>query len=240
MENLQSSAVAVKSKPGIDATALKIIGIIAMTADHVGYFLFPKVAVFRWVGRIAYPIFAYMIAEGCRYTKNKLRYFLSVFGVGIGCALAAYLAAGSLCLPIFVTFACSIALIFAIEKAAAAGEAASERRAFGTLAALLTALYFSLFELQVIPKLEVDYGFFGILTPVLIRFGRSKGERLLALAIGLCLISTGMELAQLFSLAAVAVLTLYSGERGRYSLKWFFYGYYPLHIAVLYGIAQLV
>lgn len=57
---------------GISATALKIIGMIAMTIDHIGYFLFPQIEAFRIIGRIAYPIFAYMIAEGCRYTRNKV------------------------------------------------------------------------------------------------------------------------------------------------------------------------
>lgn len=68
---------------GISATALKIIGMIAMTIDHIGYFLFPQIEAFRIIGRIAYPIFAYMIAEGCRYTRNKVKYLwcrLRLFG----------------------------------------------------------------------------------------------------------------------------------------------------------------
>lgn len=75
----------------MNATTLKIIGMIAMTIDHIGYFLFPQSVGFRVIGRIAYPIFAYMIAEGCRYTRNKARYFLSIFCIGCVCSLVSYL-----------------------------------------------------------------------------------------------------------------------------------------------------
>jgi len=44
-----------------------------MTVDHLGFILFPSLIILRIIGRIAFPIFAYMIAEGCRYTKNEKR-----------------------------------------------------------------------------------------------------------------------------------------------------------------------
>ena len=89
---------------GISATALKIIGMIAMTIDHIGYFLFPQIEAFRIIGRIAYPIFAYMIAEGCRYTRNKVKYLLSVLGVGCGCSAVSYITEASLYQSILITF----------------------------------------------------------------------------------------------------------------------------------------
>lgn len=224
---------------GISATALKIIGMIAMTIDHIGYFLFPQIEAFRIIGRIAYPIFAYMIAEDCRYTRNKVKYLLSVLGVGCGCSAVSYITEGSLYQSILITFACSIALIFVLEKAIS-GSRHLEKVLFGLSGILLTGLYFCLFRIHIIPGLETDYGFYGILTPALIRFGRNKSEKLLALTVGLCLISIGGMPSQLFSLAAVGILAFYNGKRGKHGMKWLFYGYYPLHIAVLYAISQLV
>ena len=58
-------------KQGLSGTAIKIIALLSMTIDHFGVIFFPKVELFRILGRIAMPIFAYMIAEGCRYTKTK-------------------------------------------------------------------------------------------------------------------------------------------------------------------------
>ena len=59
----------------MNATQLKVIGIVSMTIDHIGYFLFPQMTVLRVIGRLAYPIFAYMIAEGWkRVLKNNQSY----------------------------------------------------------------------------------------------------------------------------------------------------------------------
>ena len=62
-------------KKGLSGTAIKIIALLSMTIDHVGVIFYPDVMLFRIFGRIAMPIFAYMIAEGCVYTKHKAKRF---------------------------------------------------------------------------------------------------------------------------------------------------------------------
>ena len=71
------------SQKGLSGNTLKIVAAVSMLLDHIGVVFFPHVAVFRILGRLALPIFAFMIAEGCRYTKNRLRYFLTIFGLGV-------------------------------------------------------------------------------------------------------------------------------------------------------------
>ena len=63
---------------GLSNDRLKIIAVVTMVTDHIGAYLFPNVMLFRMIGRISFPIFAFMIAEGCRYTKNKKRYLLNM------------------------------------------------------------------------------------------------------------------------------------------------------------------
>ena len=58
-------------KIGLTNNQLKIIAMISMLIDHIGLQMFPDLLIFRIIGRLAFPIFAYMIAEGCFYTKNK-------------------------------------------------------------------------------------------------------------------------------------------------------------------------
>ena len=55
----------------LTGNALKILAALFMTIDHIGVMLFPRVLVLRIIGRLALPIFAFMIAEGCKYTRNK-------------------------------------------------------------------------------------------------------------------------------------------------------------------------
>lgn len=226
----------VSTRVGLDATVLKLIGVVTMTIDHIGYILFPKLALLRIIGRLAYPIFAYLIAEGCTYSRHKTKYFLSVLGTGLLCSVASYWAERSLYQSIMITFACSIGLIFLLERART-----QRKRAFwsGVFALALTAC-FLLFQLRLIPGFMTDYGFLGIITPLLVWLGKGKREKILGLTVGLCLIVLEMGGVQGFSLVAVPLLVLYSGKRGKYRWKAFFYLYYPIHLAMVYGIARLM
>ena len=53
---------------------LKLIALVTMLVDHVGVLLFPDEWTFRTIGRIAFPIFAYLLAQGFIYTRDRWRY----------------------------------------------------------------------------------------------------------------------------------------------------------------------
>ena len=55
---------------GINTFVLKLIAIISMLIDHIGAILFPSSEVLRIIGRLAFPIFAFIIVEGYFHTKN--------------------------------------------------------------------------------------------------------------------------------------------------------------------------
>ena len=71
----------------MNSNQLKIIACIAMACDHIGFLLFPNLVFLRYIGRIALPIFAYFIAEGCLKTRSKFRYFMQVFIMAIICQI---------------------------------------------------------------------------------------------------------------------------------------------------------
>ena len=48
-----------------DTELIKLIAMITMLADHAGKMFFPQYYLFRIVGRLAFPIYAYCIAVGC-------------------------------------------------------------------------------------------------------------------------------------------------------------------------------
>jgi hypothetical protein len=58
---------------------LKIIAILTMLIDHTGYLFFPHQMIFRTIGRIAFPIFAYQIAIGFQKTSSRKKYALRLF-----------------------------------------------------------------------------------------------------------------------------------------------------------------
>ena len=93
---------------GLNGNQLKIVALLAMTCDHIGKQLLPQNEILQIVGRLAFPIFAYMIAEGCVHTKSKKKYFFSMFGLASVCQIAYFYAMGSLYQCVLVTFSMSI------------------------------------------------------------------------------------------------------------------------------------
>ena len=62
-----------------------------MLIDHTGYILFPSLSILRIIGRLSFPIYAFCIAEGFRYTKDKKKYFLRVFLLGLLCQIVFFI-----------------------------------------------------------------------------------------------------------------------------------------------------
>lgn len=63
--------------------AIKWIGIITMTIDHVGYYLFPQMIWLRIIGRIAFPCFLYTTIQGVEHTRNFKKYLSQLIVTGI-------------------------------------------------------------------------------------------------------------------------------------------------------------
>lgn len=224
---------------GLTGNQLKIIALLSMTVDHVGQQLFPGVMLFRMIGRLAFPIFAYMIAEGCVYTKSRKRYLGTIAGLALVCQLVYFFALGSVYQCILVTFSLSIGLIYLLDSF-------DKKRGARELFLVLFALMGLFFLTELLPlklsgtDFRIDYGFWGVLTPVLIYFAKTKRRKLGMLALGLCFISASIGPIQWYCLISVLLLALYTGKRGTWNLKYLFYIYYPLHLVVIHLLAKLL
>lgn len=222
-------------KPFLSGNALKLLAALFMTIDHVGVLLLPHVIVLRILGRLALPIFAFMIAEGCRYTRNRLRYFGSVFALGVLCQIVYYLADRSLYFSILITFSLSIATIYALQDWKDQKTTRSALVFFGAVAGV-----YALNRVFVI-----DYGFWGCMLPVFAAaFQKTAWDRpwvnLGMLGLGLLVLAADLGQIQYYALPALPLLACYNGRRGRWKLKYFFYLFYPLHLVLLQGIALLL
>ena len=58
---------------------LKIIGIISMLSDHIGDSVLGVFSFFNYIGRIAFPIFAFQAVQGYIHTKNFKKHMLKLF-----------------------------------------------------------------------------------------------------------------------------------------------------------------
>ena len=64
---------------GLNGFHLKLIAVCTMFIDHMGDTLFPGVMWLRCIGRVAFPIFCFLIAEGCVHTHDRKKYALRLF-----------------------------------------------------------------------------------------------------------------------------------------------------------------
>ncbi len=242
----------------LSGNVLKIIAALAMLIDHMGVLLFPGFPIFRIIGRLSFPIFAFMISEGARYTKDKLRYFLSVFILSVICQAVYILTGGFEPFNILITFSLSILIIYALKdfKKSLFSEVRSVASIIlkGLILATLITVVYLFTEL-----VHIDYGFAGCLAPVFaaifdlrdinipekLKKLDSLPLRILSLFIPVFFVvlrnmRAGDRLVSPFLFAALPILLLYSGKRGKAKLKYFFYIFYPLHLALLEGIYILL
>ena len=227
-----------ENKGILNGNHLKLIAAFAMLLDHAGLLLLPRVQILRVIGRLAYPIFAFMIAEGCRYTKNRLRYFLMIFGLGVGCQLVYLFVGGAAYLNILLTFSCSVLLIYSLQEVY---HAENWKKEF-VWSAVFAAGFLGAYGLQRI--ITMDYGFWGVMVPVFASFAHLRKfppwASVLLLGAGLVLLGADIGGIQHYALLALPLLLLNNGQRGKCNMKYFFYIFYPVHLAVLQGIAWLV
>lgn len=202
---------------------LKLLAMLAMTADHIGAVFFPEIPLLRWIGRLAMPVLSFFIGEGLRHTRSPRRYLLRLTGFALLSELPFDLAFyGGIewgHQNVYFTLALGLLALWAIQS----------RGMEGWLLALTAALAAEL--------LGCDYGMYGVLLILLLdRFHRARSEQLAGAAL-LNLAFFGLQ-TQILSLIALPLLWLYNGKRGRDDRR-LFYLYYPAHLCVL-GILRFV
>lgn len=240
---------------------LKILACVAMLADHIGFLGFlgaPISMVLRAFGRIAFPIYCYLLAFGFRKTHNKYLYMarLAVFAL-VSELPFNYCFFGNVTFEfknVFFTLLLGLASITVYDFLASGR---------GTALRVLAIIPVVLFALAA-KWLETDYSWFGV---VLIFLFYIAGESKVAAATACVLFGARNVLADLIvamaagfagleistwdwmamcSVAAALPILLCNGSRGacphsragRLAVKYAFYAFYPLHLTVLGLVAR--
>lgn len=209
-----------KKKRQIDL--LNLFAIILMVVDHVGLMLFSDIEILRWIGRLCFPIFAYQLAQGYVYTSNVNKYLFRLWIFAIIAQIPYTIAFNTYDLNVLFTFLLGLYLIDRFAK----------REYYWTIT-ILGLLFF----------INVDYEWYGILLPLSFYLTRDKKWLSVLIASFLTIAySTSIDVEyQLWAIAGV-LLAVYvkpyqtTLATGRY----FFYWFYPIHLAVLFGVKVLL
>lgn len=226
----------------LSSSTLKIIAMAAMVLDHYSViFNGTESTVFRHIGRIAFPIFAFLIAEGAKRSKNKLKYAIRLLAFAFISEVPYDWAFYGEFLHIekqnvYFTLFLGLVSVMAYDVL--------QKRKLGFLAFVSTAVLGIAAAL-----LHSDYGFMGVVVITLMGVFHSTnvGSRYLGLTLAsfmTCIAYTPptkimfMPL-QIYAVFAAVPVSLYNGKKGMKINKYFFYLFYPLHIIVL-AVAKMI
>ena len=208
---------------------LKILAIITMTIDHIGAIMYPNIDIFRIIGRISFPIFAFLLVEGFNHTSNKLKYFLRLLLFAVITQPIYDYAFNNRELNILFTFSLSFLLLSSLEfikKIINKYNKGIENYLYKTVFYSLTYILFVLFSII----LNVDYQALGI--SLVFIFYLVPNLYLSFLLYLLAVIFLATNTIQFYSLLSFLFIYMYNGEKGK-NIKYFFYLYYPLHLLIL-------
>lgn len=220
-------------KPCLNGSVLKVIAVVSMLCDHCANFLLaPKGLISNTgyfvmscvIGRIAFPLFAFLLVEGFLHTKNLGRYVANLGLFAVLTTLPWNLMLGGAfefrSSNVLYTLLLGLLALYGIDR----------QRGWKRLACVVSALVLSYL-------CRVDYNIGGIITIILLYALRGHKEYQ-SLAFFGCLfkgkVSTGL-------LLAMPLLPLYDGRRGFIKgpvWKYIFYSIYPLHMLVLYWLLR--
>nr|WP_325184723.1 TraX family protein [uncultured Oscillibacter sp.] len=239
---------------GIRLTAahLRWIALGAMLLDHLWAMVVPGSQWMTYVGRIAFPIFAFQIAEGARHTSDFRRYALRLLAFALVSEIPFDLMYAS---TVFYPFHQNVMFTLLLGLLAVRGLDRARRKRTAGAAALGALGLLAAWLAGTIGM--VDYGGMGVLTVAvfyvfrgfpLARLGQLACLVLLNMVffkgeyVSLEILGHAVELqTQGFALLALIPIWLYGGEKGRggRALQYGSYVFYPLHMLVLYLVKFL-
>ncbi len=215
---------------GLSSFQLKLIAIVTMVVDHVGMLMFPNETIFRIIGRMAFPIFCFLIVEGFCHTSDIKKYVirLAVFAVISEIPFNILVSGNVLNIEhqnVFFTLLIGLLTIYSINS---------------TFNPILQSLML-IAGVMVSIALMTDYSFYGVI--LIYVFYNMKEKRLIAC---IFMAACSFFVSNIQGAAALAILPimLYNGEKGPKFMskkvwKYSFYAFYPVHMIVLYVIGCL-
>lgn len=221
---------------------LKLIAMITMLIDHTGAILFegsPYYIYFRMIGRLAFPIYCFLLVEGFYHTSNVKRYLkrLGVFALisEIPFDLAFSKTDTSINFfesqNVFFTLYIGLLVIYFMSLVKKKYMNDSMKQNLINIGIVIVGCFAAIF-------LATDYSFLGVL--LILCFYLFRTNKLL-LSIAILLLN--YELAG--TLQALAVLSMifiwfYNGKKGPKLNKYIFYAFYPAHILLLVLISKMI
>ncbi len=232
---------------GLSSNALRILATAFMICDHLWAKVVPGNDWMTYIGRLTFPIFAFMISEGFIHTSNFKKYILRLLGFALVSEIPFNLFyGGSWFYPyhqnVMFTLLFGLLAITLIDKAKKDKTAKTIVKTVLLLVVLGIASFIGF----------VDYGFWGFLTVVMFYLFRSFPFawvlQLIAMLLMNLILFEGQTIpveifgnsfefaTQGFAVLSLIPIWLYGGKKGKSSkiMQYGFYAFYPIHMLIIY------
>ena len=231
---------------GISGSTLKIIAILTMLIDHIGASILTDIrwSFLRAIGRLAFPIFIFLLVEGFFHTSNKWKYLARLvvlaFISEIPFDMAFFLDKESISKHTYLEFSyqnvyftlalglLAIIILDIIQKR-------EEKIGIGIRFVLFVLTWLAVAYLAHL--LHTDYGKTGVSAIIVMFISRRKLPKISML--NTCIVLITHNFVEVPALFAIPMVNAYNGKRGL-KIKWLFYFFYPVHLMILGIIKYLI
>ena len=243
------------AEKGITGSTLKIIALITMLIDHIGAVvlgarllepgmdqhgtLYMTYVAMRLIGRIAFPIFCFLLVEGFMHTKSRWNYarnllvFALISEIPFNLAIARSMGDTQLTYGVLYPGYQNVFFTLLIGLLCMCGYDFVDRHANGYRKPLADLVILVL-GMLVAYLMHTDYSATGVLAITLMyAFRQNPVKRMFA---G-CLVLTATNMIEAAGFVALLPVKKYNGQRGL-GMKYFFYVFYPVHLFLLYLISR--
>ena len=219
---------------GLSGSALKVIAMISMVIDHIALYLMEHGTVLyetmRCVGRIAFPVFALLIAEGFIHTRSRYRYFFTLLGFAVISEIPWYLLNGADGTHnVMFTLALGVATLMVLENL--------------LQRSMVLEFFWTLGMAGLASWLGVDYEWRGIIIIVIFYIFHSLTNNKTNIHIKLIICYIIMaHYGIIGTILATIIISFYNQSRGwieKNKWKYMFYIFYPLHLIILSYLLSL-
>lgn len=256
LKNEKQNSLSAAGQTGLSGCVLKMIAVFSMLVDHTAASVFGRLIVqmpawgpvtsenrrsflmlyscLRLIGRMAFPIYCFLLVEGFYHTRNRAKYALRLFVFALISEIPFDMAFQERLFDIssnnvFFTLLIGLLTIWAYDEVKKRGES----REFGLFSGVLRVILLAavpFFGCALAYLLRTDYGAAGVVAIFIMYLfyeRRQLGFGLMVLSLGV--LSSSLEFAALLMLIP---MKYYNGTRGR-QMKYFFYWFYPVHLFLL-------
>ena len=221
-----------KAVENMSSFMLKLLAMTTMVVDHTGAILFPGNMALRVIGRLSFPIYCFLLAEGFVHTSSRKRYLirLGLWGI-VSEPVFDYAFFGRFWVwehqNVFFTLFLGLSALCLIE-----GFSSGQQK-------FMPGLVLALVPAAAAEMLMTDYGAFGVLLIVVFYVCRDRrGAGLVSFGLFNTAFSCMGSEVQFAAVAAAVPIGLYNGKRGLRLPGWLFYAFYPVHLGVLCLLAM--